>query len=60
MTSSSPIPHITDETRACILFDKGYGLEDIAAKLFGKASDQTRQRVRKLIEDGSAKALGAH
>ncbi len=54
------VPHITDETRACILFDKGFGLVDIACELYGKASDETRQRVRKLIEDGSAKALGAH
>jgi hypothetical protein len=72
MTSSSPIPHITDETRAeraAALILRGYGVEDVAASIYGKSDGFTlsaaRQlvqsdEVRKLVEHGRAKALGAH
>lgn len=72
MTASSPIPHITLETRASRAADlilRGYGVEDIAASLYGKSDGFTlsaarelvqSDEVRKLVEDGRAKALGAH
>lgn len=60
MTASSTVPQISIELRAYAMFANGDGRDDIAVKLFGKATDETRQRVRKLIEQGSAKALGAH
>lgn len=60
MTSSSPIPHITDETRAYTMFAAGYGWSDIAVTVLKRDSEEARAKVRKLVEDGRAKALGAH
>lgn len=59
----------TREQKAAHLFLTDYGSEDIAVELFGKDDgftlSATRQilasePVRKLIEQGRAKSLGAH
>lgn len=54
------VPEISIELRAYAMFANGDGFEDIASKLFGKATEETTAKARQLVKDGCAKALGAH
>lgn len=54
------VPQISAATSAWAYYCNGLGYEDIAVRMYGQANAESVAKVRKLIEQGRAKALGAH